>query len=100
MQSVGQALILDRDSPYPTRGAIVNVSSLAGLMGNGDIPSYVATKHAVVGLSTFRSAFACKMISNRCPGRIEIRCSGNPRQRTVPRVSERSSTVTWTKSIG
>ena len=51
MQSVGQALILDRDSPYPTRGAIVNVSSLAGLMGNGDIPSYVATKHAVVGLS-------------------------------------------------
>jgi NAD(P)-dependent dehydrogenase (short-subunit alcohol dehydrogenase family) len=40
-----------RDSSFPARGAIVNVASQAGLMGNGVIPAYVATKHGVIGLS-------------------------------------------------
>jgi NAD(P)-dependent dehydrogenase (short-subunit alcohol dehydrogenase family) len=44
-------LILDRDSLYPARGAIVNVSSQAGLMGNPNLPAYVASKHGVIGLS-------------------------------------------------
>ena len=32
-------------------GAIVNTASVAGLSGNAMIPAYVASKHAVVGLS-------------------------------------------------
>lgn len=40
-----------RESAWPARGAIVNVASQAGLMGNGDLPAYVASKHGVVGLS-------------------------------------------------
>jgi NAD(P)-dependent dehydrogenase (short-subunit alcohol dehydrogenase family) len=44
-------LVLFRDSLFPSRGTICNVSSEAGMMGNGDLPAYVATKHGVVGLS-------------------------------------------------
>lgn len=40
-----------RDAQWPARGAIVNVASQAGLMGNGNLPAYVASKHGVVGLS-------------------------------------------------
>jgi NAD(P)-dependent dehydrogenase (short-subunit alcohol dehydrogenase family) len=33
------------------RGAIVNMSSVAGVMGLPQIPIYVASKHAVLGLT-------------------------------------------------
>ncbi|KAF9886579.1 hypothetical protein FE257_011351 [Aspergillus nanangensis] len=38
----------NRDSP--ARGSIVNVASMAGLVGKGTIPVYTASKHGVVGL--------------------------------------------------
>ena len=40
-----------RHSKYPVRGSIANVSSMAGLVGTPEIPSYTAAKHGVVGIT-------------------------------------------------
>lgn len=42
---------LRRDSKLPSRGSIVNVSSMAGLVGTKELPAYAATKHGVNGIS-------------------------------------------------
>lgn len=48
---VNQEPLENSNSPYPARGSIVNVSSLAGINPAPDSSAYSATKHAVVGLS-------------------------------------------------
>ncbi|KAJ5924919.1 hypothetical protein N7454_007558 [Penicillium verhagenii] len=73
-------LALFRDSPFPSRGAICNVSSEAGMMGNGDLPAYVATKHGVVGLSRSDGVkFANRgiRVNALCPGTIETPILGD-----------------------
>jgi NAD(P)-dependent dehydrogenase (short-subunit alcohol dehydrogenase family) len=55
-------------------GHIVNTASMAGLMPWGGIVSYVATKHAVVGLSMslrIEAASAGVRVSVLCPGVIQ-----------------------------
>ncbi|KAF2802339.1 oxidoreductase [Mytilinidion resinicola] len=46
-----QEPITSKDSKYPARGAIVNVSSMSGLVASPDIPAYAASKFGVIGLT-------------------------------------------------
>lgn len=57
-------------------GAIVNTASVAGLTGNAMIPAYVASKHAVVGLTrSGGQTYAAEgiRVNAVCPAPIETR---------------------------
>ncbi len=57
-------------------GAIVNTASVAGITGNAMIPAYVASKHAVIGLSrSGAQTYAAEgiRVNAVCPSPVETR---------------------------
>jgi NAD(P)-dependent dehydrogenase (short-subunit alcohol dehydrogenase family) len=58
------------------RGAVVNTASIAGLVGSPGMPAYVASKHAVVGLTKVAAGEVGQYgvrVNAVCPGPVDTR---------------------------
>ncbi|NOT75720.1 MAG: SDR family oxidoreductase [Cyclobacteriaceae bacterium] len=71
-----------------TKGAVVNCASIAGLVGFQGLPAYVASKHAVVGLTKSAALENAKL-----GVRINAVCPGVIKTPMVDRVTRKDKTV-------
>lgn len=73
-QMIKQEPVETPESQFKSRGAIANVASMAGLRAYDILPSYCATKHAVLGFTKCDAyGYASQLIRVNavCPGVIE-----------------------------
>jgi NAD(P)-dependent dehydrogenase (short-subunit alcohol dehydrogenase family) len=73
------------------RGRIVNIASVAGLVGDGGGPAYVASKHGVVGLTKqLAVSYAARGVTVNaiCPGPIQTGLRDNSRRILGPSAPE------------
>jgi NAD(P)-dependent dehydrogenase (short-subunit alcohol dehydrogenase family) len=69
------------------RGAVVNTASVAGLMASPGMAAYVASKHAVIGLTKVAAAEAARYgvrVNAVCPGPIDTRMIHSLEQQVDP----------------
>ncbi len=68
-------------------GAVVNTASIAGLVGGPGMAGYVASKHAVIGLTRTSSADVARLgirVNAICPGPVETRMMRSLEQQRNP----------------
>src|SRR5438046_5431318 len=69
------------------RGAIVNTASVAGLVATPGMPAYVATKHAVIGLTNTAAGEVARQgirVNAVCPGPVDTRMIHSLEQQLNP----------------
>lgn len=79
-QMIKQTPLRSDDSKFESRGAIVNVASMAGLIGLPNLVGYGASKHAVIGLTKsdgMRYGANLIRINAVCPGAIQTPMLGS-----------------------
>ncbi|HTR87523.1 MAG TPA: glucose 1-dehydrogenase [Reyranella sp.] len=68
-------------------GAVVNTASVAGLVGTPGMPAYVASKHAVIGLTKTASGEVARQgirVNAVCPGPVDTRMIHSIEEQLAP----------------
>ena len=78
-------------------GAVVNTASVAGLVGTPGMPAYVASKHAVVGLTKTVAGEVARQgirVNAVCPGPVDTRMIHALEEQLAPGTPRRSRRAT------